>query len=323
MPASNPSPEIECFPQEVVPGKIGVVTVTYNSASVLPEFLSSLHAQTYDNVAVFVVDNASQDTTLEDLKRLGNPRFRFIENKENRGVAAANNQGILAAIAEQCEFVLLLNNDVAFGPDLFATLVGGLNCYSCEMTAPFMYYHDRPNIIWAAGGTYQPIFGFRCFHLKEGDPDDGQPISAYRVPHAPTCCVLFKRDVFHKIGLMDERYFVYHDDTDFMLRTYHAGMRLFCLPEAKLWHKVSSLTGAESDFSIRYGTRNRALMIVKFMGRLLAVPYRLLYRLIYFLRFLSGRDDRHVLRLKLSSWREGERIPTNWLPYRYSRSLHG
>lgn len=322
MPTNNWTPGA-ALPSDMVRGKVGVVTVTYNSSGVLPEFLDSLKSQRYENFVVFAIDNASKDGSVTDLTQYADSRIRVIANDKNLGVAAANNQGIVAAISEGCEYILLLNNDVVFKADLFSSLIDGLKKSGGDMTAPFMYYHDRPKVIWAAGGKYQPLFGFRCFHLKEGETDDGQFCSVYPASHAPTCCVLLKREVFAAIGLMDERYFVYHDDTDFMLRAHYAGLKLFCLPYAKLWHKVSSLTGGESEFSIRYGTRNRAFMIVKFMGRFLSLPYRVMYRFLYLLRFITGRDSRQTLRLKLSSWREGERISTNWLPYRASRPFSG
>src|SRR5262249_13176810 len=134
------------------------------------------------------------------------------------------------------------------------------------------------------------------------------------VEHAPTCCVLAKRNVFPRIGLMDERYFVYHDDSDFMLRALKAGLKTYLLPDSRLLHKVSSLSGAGSDFQIRFGTRNRALMLVKFCGRILSFPYIVAYRFLYLMRFLLQRDDYRILKLKQDAWTEGSGIPKNLWP---------
>ncbi|HMH16106.1 MAG TPA: glycosyltransferase family 2 protein [Edaphobacter sp.] len=302
------------LPSGCVSGKIGVVTITFGSGEVLPDFLKSLDLQTYRNFVLIAIDNASKDSTVEQLHAYQGCEHVVIANRENLGVAAGNNQGIQAAISTGCEYVLLLNNDVVFGPELFQQLTEGLFEHNCQMVTPIIYYHDRPDIIWAAGGYYQPWYGYRCLHIGDGEQDHGQYSAPRRVEHTPTCCVLAKREVFATVGLMDERYFVYHDDTDFMLRALKAGQTLYCLPQSKLLHKVSSLSGGGSDFQVRYGTRNRAFMLVKFLGRLLSIPYIVAYRVCYVLRFLSRKDDYRTFRMKLSSWTEGSKIPTNWWP---------
>lgn len=296
--------------------KIGVVTVLFNSSSVLPDFFSSLERQEFNDFHVWAIDNGSIDNSVAQCRVQGD-RYTVIANGANLGVAAGNNQGIHAALDAGCEYILLLNNDVVFGPLLFTQLIKGLAENRCQMTAPFMYYFDRPSVIWSAGGKYQPLLGYRCYHLLDGIRDVGQFQSVRRVQHAPTCCVLFKSSVFEQVGFMDERYFVYHDDTDFMLRCWKAGLRLFMLPHAKLLHKVSSLTGgAESEFSVRLGTRNRVYMLAKFLGRLIAIPYIVALSAIYLARRLSGRDNKARYKLKQQSLLEGFRMARNWLPCR-------
>lgn len=299
--------------------KIGVVTVLFNSSSVLPGLFASLAVQQYQDFHVWAIDNASTDDSIAQCRAQGD-RFTVTANPVNLGVAAGNNQGIHAALDAGCEFVLLLNNDVEFGPLLFTQLLEGIHANDCSMTAPIMYYFDRPNVIWAAGGKFQPLLGYRCFHLQDGVKDVGQFTSPLRIQHAPTCCVLFSRSVFETVGFMDERYFVYHDDTDFMLRCLHADQRLFLLPHARLQHKVSSLTGgAESEFSVRMGTRNRIYMLTKFLGRGLAIPYVAGLALTYLVQRLIRKYDSDRYRLKQKSLREGFRMAANWLPYKHSR----
>lgn len=298
---------------------IGVVTVLFNSSSVLPDFFAALERQEFSDFHVWAIDNASSDDSGAQCLAQGD-RFTVITNEKNIGVAAGNNQGIHAALDAGCEYILLLNNDVEFRAQLFAQLIEGLSVNACEMTAPMMYYFDRPTVVWAAGGKFQPLFGYRCYHLEDGVEDVGQFNNARRIEHAPTCCVLFKRCVFDRVGFMDERYFVYHDDTDFMLRCLKAKQRLFLLPNAKLLHKVSSLTGgAESEFSVRMGTRNRIYMLSKFLGRLLAFPYVAALSLIYLVRRLLRQYNRERYKLKQLSLRQGFEMAANWLPYKQPR----
>ena len=113
-------------------GKIGVVTVTYNSEPVLEEFFDSLTAQTHKRFVLYVVDNASKDQTLEITRRRTDLSVILIANAENLGVAKGNNQGILAAVNDGCECVLLLNNDTVFHADIIAQLYAGLERQHCE-----------------------------------------------------------------------------------------------------------------------------------------------------------------------------------------------
>jgi GT2 family glycosyltransferase len=292
--------------------KIGVVTVTYNSASVLTDFLSCLAVQTYQEFTLFAVDNASRDATLSILHNCHDPHIRIISNSENRGVAAANNQGIRAAFEAGCSSVLLINNDTEFGSTMIADLEQGLVRYAVGMTCPKIMYYDHPERIWAAGGKFQRWRGYRSVHLGDGENDLGQYDQARLVSYVPTCCVLIKKEVFDKVGMMDEHYFVYWDDTDFMYRAMKAGIRLMYLPEVKLLHKVGSLTGgATSPFAIHYGTRNSLYFLLKHFGIILTVPWLVLNEIIWCQKLILNRKPKSwfatkqaAVRESFSMWRE-------------------
>lgn len=308
MVASNPDERPYPLPEKFSSGRIGVVTVTYNSQIVLPDFIASIEQQSYTNFCLYAIDNASNDNTLLLLADWKDERFTTITNPTNVGVAAGNNQGIRAAIDAGCEYVMLLNNDVVFGPDMFERLLNGLAAKRCDMAVPMIYFFDRPEVVWCAGGFFQPKLGYRTLHYGEGKTDTGQFAQSRLITYAPTCCVVIHRSVFGSIGLMDERYFVYSDDVDFMLRAMQAGKTMYCLPEPKLWHKVNSLTGTESPFSMRYGVRNRAFFIAKYLRQPSVAFLNVLYPAYYLLRYIFRRDTRAALRIKQKAWAEGRRI---------------
>jgi GT2 family glycosyltransferase len=269
--------------------RIGVVTVTYNSAAVLLPFLRCVFQQTHKDFILFAVDNASSDNTLGLLHECCDERLRVVRNPDNRGVAAANNQGIRAAIEAGCTSVLLINNDTEFDSALFSQLEEGLSKYGAEMICPKMMYFDEPNRIWAAGGKFQPWLGYRAVHLGADEIDAGQHDRPRLVAYVPTCCVLIKNDVFEKVGLMDERYFVYVDDVDFMYRAMKKKIKLIYTSEARLLHKVGRLTGGEdSPFTHRYCTRNRVYFMLHHFGLIPSTPALIFYQL-YFLASLVFR----------------------------------
>lgn len=284
---------------------IGVVTVTYNSEEVLPDFLRCMAVQTHREYILFVVDNASKDCTVGILRDCRDQRLRVVVNPDNLGVAAGNNQGIRAALGAGCRSVLLINNDTEFEPTLIAQLDQGLTHHRVEMACPKMMFHSEPERIWAAGGAFQPWRAYRSIHLGEGEIDSGQYDTARLVQYVPTCCVLIKKEVFEKIGLMDEQYFVYWDDTDFMYRAMKAGVRLMYLPQAKLSHKVASLTGGSgTPFAIRYGTRNSLYFLLKHFGLILSLPWLALTQIVWCQKFLFNRQPKSWFVMKESAFHE-------------------
>lgn len=305
--AANYTDELLDLPQQYIPGKIGVVTILYNSGMVLPDFFESIERQEYRNFVVYCVDNASTDQSADLCQSRGEP-FVVIRTGANVGVAAGNNIGTRAAIEAGCEFVLYLNNDVVFGPELFARLVAGLATHACSMTTPLMYYHDRPNVIWAAGGYFQPWLGYRSLHTDVGNTDASLDWEDRQVSFTPACCVLVRRELFAEIGIMDERYFAYFDDTDFMLRAWKRNKKLYLIPRAKLWHKVSSLSGFNSPYMIKNVTRNHALYNHKHVNSIGAWLLSALYCTYYLSMWIRGRMKRNEAFLRIEYWIDGIQI---------------
>ncbi len=289
--------------------RVGIVTVTYNSASVIDGFMASTLAQSFRDFTLYVIDNASKDDTLQRLEAYRDPRVVVIKNSANLGVAAANNQGIRESRKAGCSHVLLINNDVEYGADLIRKLLDGLGTQRCQITVPKMMYFDPKDRIWFAGGHFVRWKLFANVHEGENEVDRGQFDQVRCIEYAPTCCMLVEARVFEQIGLMDEQYFVYYDDTDFCLRAMRAGIAMFLLPDQVLFHKVSSLTGGkESDFAIKYGVRNR-LYYVRKHAPAFTVPTTCFLLGRTLMRLVTGRYGVTQTRLALHSVRDGLALP--------------
>ncbi len=250
------------MPDEVV----GIVTVTFNSAGVIGPFMASLEQQSCRSFRLYVVDNDSTDATLE---HIASERFTVvtIANQNNVGVAEGNNQGVRAALADGCQYVLLLNNDTEFVPDLVATLLREIEAHNADMIAPKVMLDFDRKIIWYAGGFFAPRRGYSGEHYGLGEKDVGQFDLARRVEYTPSCCVLIRREVFDKVGFIDPEYFLYFDDTDFCYRALRHNIQLWYTPATVLYHKVGSLSGGEnSPFFVRHNTRNHVYFLLKNLG---------------------------------------------------------
>jgi GT2 family glycosyltransferase len=257
---------------------IGVVTVTFNSSAVISGFMNSLLKQTYRDFVLYMIDNASSDDTLARLADYEDPRIVVIPNSSNLGIAEGNNVGIRAALKDQCASVLLINNDTEFDCSLLSDLSIGLAKNKCDMVVPKILYFDEPHKIWCAGGYFSTVRG-ATRHYGFNSTDRGQFDEPRAVNYSPTCCMLINKDVFSRVGLMDANYFVYFDDTDFCHRAYRRKIKLFYIPSTRLLHKVSSLTGSDSDFSAHYCIRNHVYYILKHFParRILLLPIYQLY----------------------------------------------
>ena len=256
--------------------KIGLVTITYNSSKVLQPFLDCVWGQTYDNFVLYVIDNSSTDNTLSILKKANDSRLVVIENEINFGVAKANNQGIIKATEDLCNYMLIINNDVEFESTLIEKLIKFQQESNCSLVTPKMMYFDSPNNIWYAGSWFVKKKGYLPLHRGMRELDQGQYDEVIEIEYAPTCCLLVKKEVFQDIGMMDEKYFVYFDDTDFSYRVWKDGRhKMFYYPYVEFYHKVGSLTKSfdkhikktyRGDFFIKQNTRNHIYFLKQIGG---------------------------------------------------------
>ena len=246
--------------------KIGIVTVLYNCDEVLDDFFKSLDAQKNIDYILYVIDNGTTNSgTLicENLSKKYNIKSICVFNDKNNGVAKGNNQGIELALSDGCDAILLANNDTFFEEGTIEKLQKNLSSSNLSIAVPKIMYFDKPNLIWYAGGDIDE-WRMRTPHYEILKEDIGQLDQQKIVGYAPTCFMLIHKEVFENVGLMDERYFVYYDDTDFVYRTKKTGYKIGFAPESQVFHKVSSSTGGgESLFSIFYTNRNRLFFIRK------------------------------------------------------------
>lgn len=267
---------------------IGIVTVLYNSRDVVDGFFASLALQHGIAFKVYIIDNSADSITLEYCRQLANSYgidAEFVYNGANLGVAAGNNQGIVRALRDRCQYILLSNNDIEFGPGTLETLLREIHVGEAVVT-PKILYPGSERLIWFAGGRVNS-WVMRTPHLGMLKKDRGQYDQVKYADYAPTCFLLLKATLVREIGLMDEKYFVYYDDTDFVWRLRQYGVRIRVVPSVEVVHKVSTSTGgARSPFTVYYSNRNRIYFVRKhFKGlrRTVALAYILITRIPWFL----------------------------------------
>jgi GT2 family glycosyltransferase len=290
--------------------KITAVTVTYNAASVLPAFMDCVISQVGIDWELVIIDNKSTDETRDFLEKIDHPQVRIVFNPENAGVAAGNNQGIVLGQQDGSVAVLLINNDTVFNATLFADLYRSLESSKADAVTPLIPFFDEPEKVWYGGGRFSATRGIISFHDNYRASVARIAKNVFRVGYAPTCCLLVSVGVFDSIGLMDEQYFVYWDDSDFCWRMNCAGLKIVCDPALGLLHRVSVSTGGpESNFAIRYQNRNHMLFLRKHHGRVVRGFAIIVLLLKAMVRLLLGATDIRRLRIQFDAVREGLTMP--------------
>ena len=227
-----------------MPPSISAIVVNYNAGALLLNCVESLLNCPLD-LEVIVVDNASEDGSLNTLQ--GISRVQFIKNKENRGFAAACNQGIVAATADN---LLFLNPDCSFSSGTLKEILMHLRADPMVGMAGGVLV--TPDGVEQAGGrravptpwrSFVRAFGlsryakrwprlFFDFNLHKLPLPDG-PVEVEAISGA---CMLVKREVLAQVGTWDEEYFLHCEDLDWCMRLRQSGWKVLFVPSATITH---------------------------------------------------------------------------------------
>jgi len=238
--------------------RVAVLVVNWNRSALLAACLGSLKAQTFTDFEVILVDNGSQDDSLAVARKAGIERLRIIENRENRGFCAANNQGIEAA---QGEFVALLNNDAEAEPGWLAALVEAADSPRTGLVASKILVWETPETIDKVGHLIYPDGQNRG--RGHGERDQGQYDRPEPTLWPDGCAALYRRSMLAEIGGFDEDFFAYADDAELGLRARAAGWEAVYAPEAVVRHHRGATLGRYSPKRLFLIERNRLWLVAK------------------------------------------------------------
>ncbi|MDH7605873.1 MAG: glycosyltransferase family 2 protein [Melioribacter sp.] len=247
--------------------KVAIIVLNWNGFNDTSECLESLKSIHYGNYEIILVDNNSQGNEYQILKEKYNGFVSwFIKNDYNIGFAGGNNSGIKIALKNNFDYILLLNNDTVVEPDFLNRLIEyAEKNKKIGILTPKIIYHSNRNLIWAAGGYISKIraSGFSYGLNKSATTNNKERFCSF----ASGCCLLIRTEVFNEIGLLDDSYFLYLEDTDFCYKVNKSGYKILYIPSSIIYHKVSSSTSKESSIlPLYYSIRNRLYFARKNLG---------------------------------------------------------
>jgi GT2 family glycosyltransferase len=254
--------------------KIAIITVNYNTSEDTIEMLHSLkHVKTPDiALTIIVVDNGSTES-FKIPDSLKSETITVIRSEDNTGFSGGNNIGIKAALKQDIDYVLLVNNDTLMDPDLVINLLKVMESKSdIGVTTPKIYFakghefhkdrytkEELGKVIWFAGGDTDWA-NVTSVHRGMDEVDHGQYDTVEKTDFATGCCMFIKRSVLEKVGLFDDRYFLYYEDADLTERIKRAGYKIYYVPTAILVHvNAASSGGAGNTIHDYFLTRNKML----------------------------------------------------------------
>ncbi|HET9794205.1 MAG TPA: glycosyltransferase [Thermoanaerobaculia bacterium] len=236
--------------------KVSIVVVTFNNRALTARCLDSLFSvNEWPNFEVIVVDNASSDGTLDDLREMAGrrPSMRLLENPTNAGFAAANNRGLALATGE---ILVMLNNDTVVTRGWLPPLVRRLRADpSIGMIGPTTNEIGNEARVKV---DYADLADMPSWAADFVRAHDGE---TFEIPVLAMFCTALRREVYESVGPLDERFGIgMFEDDDYARRVSDAGLRLVCVRDAFVHHEGGAsfkrLPGAEYR---RLFERNRFL----------------------------------------------------------------
>jgi GT2 family glycosyltransferase len=213
-----------------------------NQLRMTRETLTSVSALNPAPERVLLVDNGSSDGTAEAV-RVEFPDVEVLRLEKNLYFAGGVNEGIRRALSGGAGSILLLNNDVVLERSALGLLRSALEADARRAAvSPKIYYYDRPDVIWFAGGLAGAGTGLirhRGVNMKDGKLRD----APREVDYVSGAAALLSRGALESVGLLDPDYVMYVEDVDWCARARERGLVLWYEPSAKVWHHVSATSG--------------------------------------------------------------------------------
>ena len=257
--------------------KAAIVILHYKGKNFTEQCLESVKKLQADNfkIEAIVINNNPQEDLKDFKKKFKN--FVFLETGKNLGFTGGNNFGIKRALKDKADYVFLINNDATLTPDILVQLINiakkrkkaGILAPKIYFAPGYEYHHDRykkserGKVFWYAGGEIN-WHNVITQHRGVDEVDKGQYNQIEETDYVSGCGMFIKRQVLEKIGLLDERYFLYYEDSDFSVRAKKAGWQLLFVPQAKMWHFNAGSSEVGGPLHDYYITRNRLLFGMRY-----------------------------------------------------------
>ena len=228
--------------------KVCVLVLNWNGARDTLECLKSLEAVTYPDAEIVVIDNGSDDDSVERIQQ-AYPETELLQLPHNLFFGGGNNAGLEWARGRGFDYIIFLNNDTTVEPGFIEPLLATFaNDQDVGMAAPLMCYSAHPDQVWYGGGLVNLWTGVVAHkHIRESTSQVS--LATRNTDYITGCCLMVPNDLAFQLNGFDSAFQMYGEDVDLSLRCRKAGFQLAFVPQSKIYHKVSASVGGEFGLS--------------------------------------------------------------------------
>ncbi|MHB1679005.1 MAG: glycosyltransferase family 2 protein [bacterium] len=268
---------------------VSIIIPTYNRGQEVLECIGSLYHITYPNFEILVIDNASKDNTVINIKKKF-PNVKIVELAENTGASKARNEGIKYS---KGEYLCFVDSDNIVDSNFLTELI-----FLAEsddrigFVGPKMHYLKDPKRICYAGADINLITS-KTKYIGQNEIDKGQYDSIKEVGHIPNIW-LVKKAVINKIGLINTSYHTYYEESDWAMRAKIAGYKIMFCPTSMVYHNVPSpknekslrsFIGFDNQYRVFYAARNRIIYMKKYTTKPKFILFLIFFNNIFLIEY--------------------------------------
>lgn len=244
---------------------VAVVILNWNGKSFLEKFLPSVLQSTYNNLSVIVADNASDDGSIDFLKK-NYPSIKILLNNANEGFAKGYNAALKQVSAD---YYVLLNNDIAVTPGWIEPIISLMESdekiAACQPKV--LSYNEKTTFEYAgACGGFIDKLGYpftrgRIFETCE--TDWGQYDNAIQIFWATGAALFIRAKVFHELNGFDEFFFAHQEEIDLCWRMQRKGYKIYAVPSSVVYHVGGGTLAMGNRKKVYLNFRNNLIMMTK------------------------------------------------------------
>ena len=263
---------------------VAIIVLNYNKENDILDCLQSIFQIDYEEFSVIVVDNGSNDNSVQRIKT-EYPSVHLIESKTNLGVAGGRNLGIKYADSNlKYKFLLFLDDDIIIDKQALSEMISSFDIdRNIGIVAPKCYLANFPGAIGYAGGMFVNLYTGRIANIGNGKNDEGQ-FNESKFIQSCGGLSLISRELINKVGTFDERFNPYGwEDVDLSLRARKNGFKIFYNYKAIIYHKGGKIgRGKAVDIYEFSKSKNYFYLIKKhasilqFISVIICFPFRTL-----------------------------------------------
>ena len=238
---------------------VAVIVLNYKNKDETITCVEHLKESSYKNYRIFIVDNNSQDGSFEFFKK-NLLDCEVYETGINNEYAAGYNYAIRIALNNKYDYICIINNDAIVEKNTLENLVTYLDTHKqVGIVGPVICNFPGTDIVQSTG--------FKVILKKGRTPSINEGKRTRDIVAVENCdalcgaCMLIRREVFEKIGLLPELYFLFYEETDWCLQAKKQGFIVHSIPDAKVYHKGSASVDKIKGLKLYYMSRNSVLFV--------------------------------------------------------------